>query len=419
MIAFLNAVLVSLVCLFGYAWVGYPLLLLLFSRGKKKTPPPPRSTSSLPTHHIHIIVAAHNEQPVIAERIRNLQQLEYQKDKLSVYVGTDGCTDATAQEARAAAHGDGGIHIQEFSENRGKVAVLKDLVLEAAQAAANSKTDVPALLVFSDANTMFAPNAINMLIRHFADPLVGAVCGRLVFTPLAHAEIASGTIENPSEEGAYWKLETWLKTKESDLDSCLGANGAIYAIRPELFWNAIPTNTIVDDLVIGMKVREQGFLMHYDPDAIAYEEIPDIEDEWVRRVRIGAGDYQAAALCRACLSPRYGWFAWAFWSHKILRWFTPHVLILLGAISYALTALALYHKSFDALPAYSVALGISLLLTAGHLGNRLRHKKQSGSIARLLAICDHFVSMHAALFIGYIRFCRGNMSGSWKRTPRG
>src|SRR6185503_6079299 len=110
-----------------------------------------------------------------------------------------------------------------------------------------------------------------------------------------------------TDESVYWKFETWLKTRESELDSCLGANGAIYAIRARLFWASIPPNTIIDDFVIGMKVREQGYRMLYEPRAIALEELPpEVAHEWKRRVRIGAGDYQAIRLCRACLSPSFG-----------------------------------------------------------------------------------------------------------------
>jgi cellulose synthase/poly-beta-1,6-N-acetylglucosamine synthase-like glycosyltransferase len=417
MFSYLNGSLILLLGLFGYTWVGYPLLLLLFSKRTKRTHLP-QAESDAPAYHIHIIIAAYNEESVIEDRIRNLQTLDFPQEHLSVYVGTDGCTDATAAVARDAAQGCDNVHIQEYAENRGKVAVLKDLVNMATLSANSSVENASPLLVFSDANTAFAPDALTMLMRHFPDPHVGGVCGRLIFTTTTEATPGAPPTENPTEEGAYWRLETFLKKNESTLDSCLGANGAIYAIRPELFWHAIPTNTIVDDLVIGMKIREQGFLMRYEPAAIASEEIPDIEDEWGRRVRIGAGDYQAAILCRDCLKPSFGWFAWSFWSHKILRWLTPHILILIGTISYTISIYALYQKSFGSPLAYVAAIGMSLMLVAGHLGNRLRRHKRTGLVARVFSISEHFVSMHAALFVGFIRFCRGNMSGAWKRTPR-
>jgi len=109
-----------------------------------------------------------------------------------------------------------------------------------------------------------------------------------------------------------------------------------YALRRELFWREIPENTIVDDFVIVMKVCEEGRRMLYEAGALAYEDLPEtVEDEWGRRVRIGAGDYLAVALCRACLHPRYKRFAWIFWSQKVLSWFTPQILALFLLVSLA------------------------------------------------------------------------------------
>jgi cellulose synthase/poly-beta-1,6-N-acetylglucosamine synthase-like glycosyltransferase len=215
-------------------------------------------------------------------------------------------------------------------------------------------------------------------------------------------------------------METRLKTWESEIDSCLGANGAIYAIRPGLFWYEIPENTIVDDLVIGMKVREQGFRMLYDPDAVAAEELPQVSDEWVRRVRIGCGDYQAIGLCRKCLGFGFGRFALMFWSHKILRWITPHIMLVMFIISWGLSAFSLLYKNLCPifLPAYAIAAGLAVFIIAGRVGRLLRQRGKSGAAAALCSVCDHFLTMNAALFAGFIRFCSGNASGAWKRTPR-
>ncbi len=410
MIPALQIVLLLLVLIVAYAWVGYPLLLAAAARRTKTAPGDDSLPPDAALPHIHAILAAYNEADVIADRIHNFQSIDYPAQKLTVLIGTDGCTDQTATIARGAAEGDSRIKIKEFTENRGKVAVLRDLVSSASTDEAHSH-----LLLFTDANTMFARDAIRKLVGHFEDPRVGGACGRLVFT---HAGDAS---ENPAEEGAYWRLETKLKTWESALDSCLGANGAIYAIRPDLFWQEIPTNTIVDDFVIGMKVREQGYRMHYEPAAVAAETLPAVSDEWVRRVRIGAGDYQAAVLCKACLHPRFGAFAWAFWSHKILRWLTPHAAILMAAISYPLAASAwLYGTPLqEALLPVLVAAGLTVFIVAGRAGHLLRRKGHTGRVAQLCSTCDHFITMHAALLVGFIRFLGGNMSGTWKRTPRG
>jgi cellulose synthase/poly-beta-1,6-N-acetylglucosamine synthase-like glycosyltransferase len=288
-------------------------------------------------------------------------------------------------------------------------------------------------LVFTDANTMFRADALRKLVRHFVDPGIGGVCGRLVFVKPGE--------ENPEAEGAYWGFETKLKTWESSLDSCLGANGAVYAIRPELFWNALPPNTVVDDFVIGMKVREKGYRMVYDPTAVAEEELPEQRAEWKRRVRIGSGDYQAISFCRRCLHPSYGWLAWAFWSHKVLRWFTPH-LMLLAAIAAVIGSVIALLTDQPAPLSHLVSAGALIMLSLWGVARILSSVRPSISglrlpctahrakerpptsdfrlpaVGALLRLLDHFLTMQAALLAGFFRYLGGGMSGTWVRTPR-
>jgi hypothetical protein len=221
-----------------------------------------------------------------------------------------------------------------------------------------------------------------------------------------------------TDESSYWNLETRLKGAESALDSCLGANGAIYAIRAGLFPAHFPDNTIIDDFVIGMKVREQGQRLVYEPAAVATEELPaTVEAEWRRRVRIGAGAYQALALCWRCLLPRYGVFAWMFWSHKVLRWFTPHLLVAGGGL---LSCLVVRLLSQDAeAPPSSASQQLSnlttgfLLLLALVSAVWLSKRGRKG-----LKLLGYFLTMQAALFAGFLRFCKGNLRGTWQRTER-
>ena len=311
------------------------------------------------------------------------------------------------------------------------------------------------ILVFTDANTMFAPDALRRLVAPFEDPKVGGVCGRLVFVaketvdhrhqtsdhrpqtpdlrPQTSARIQGEADASRSEvcglmsvvssvsgtdEPVYWNFETRLKMAESSLDSCLGANGAIYAVRSELFSMDIPGNTIIDDFVIGIKVREQGYRMVYEPGAVATEDLPEtVQDEWRRRIRIGAGAYQALSLCRACLSPRYGVFAWMFWSHKVLRWVTPHLGLLLLAASGGLVVAASRAERGGNWALWCVpgAAGVVVCL-AGVAGWFLRNSRMGW--ARPLRLLGYFLAMQTALFVGFLRFCRGNLSGAWERTER-
>jgi cellulose synthase/poly-beta-1,6-N-acetylglucosamine synthase-like glycosyltransferase len=215
-------------------------------------------------------------------------------------------------------------------------------------------------------------------------------------------------------------METLLKQAESVVDSCLGANGSIYAIKAELFPHDIPDNTIVDDFVIGMKIREKGFRMVYAPAAMAEEAFPSSKDEWKRRVRIGAGDYQSLAICGKCLGPGFGAFSWIFFSHKVLRWFTPHLLLALIVCCFLAVAWGGRESVVPASPtgcAAACRVQVSGWVLAGVLTFLLL--ALAGTRVRALAVFRHFVVMQAALFAGFLRFCRGNLRGSWDRTPRG
>lgn len=398
----LDVAIVIVLALLAYAWLGYPWLM------RRIVPPrpfPPAQTPQrIPRLSVDVLLSAHNEEQHIGPRLRNLLQSEAAKQISTVRVGLDGCTDATAERVRACAEQWPHLRMTESPERRGKSAMLKQL-------AAQSRADI---LVLTDANTLFAPDTISRLVMHFSDPGTGGVCGRLVFTKTGKPEVTNG--QNGSAEGLYWGWETDLKVRESAVDSCLGANGAVYAIRRELFWGELPDNTVVDDFVLGMKVREQGFRMVYDPEAGAYEEFPEPGDEWRRRVRIGAGDFQALHLCRRCLLPRYGAFAWMFFSHKVLRWFTPHLALLAVVCSLARwwtrPAAALPGSAW---PAVAVLAGAGIGLAGAACGGRCATRGRAG---RLFGACRHFVAMQAALFVGSCRCLAGDLKGHWTRTPR-
>ena len=164
-------------------------------------------------------------------------------------------------------------------------------------------------------------------------------------------------------------------------------------------------------------MREAGHRMVYEPFAVAREELPERRDEWRRRVRIGAGDYQALWLCRACLRPRYGWFAWCFWSHKALRWFTPHTaLILLGSSVYSLLASRPGLSEAEARVLFRPST--LALIVMSSIGTLAVSGRVLGSRFSLGLALWHFIEMQAALFVGFLRFCRGNLRGRWDRTPR-
>jgi cellulose synthase/poly-beta-1,6-N-acetylglucosamine synthase-like glycosyltransferase len=386
-----------------YTWVGYPLILILLTHGRlphKTSREKNRSVDTEFSPTVTVLVAAHNEEKHIGARIKNLIELDYPDNKITVRIGVDGSSDRTADIARQWSSKYAGIRVYEVTERRGKMATLKGLV---------AKSDEN-ILVFTDANTVFNPDALNKLVSHFQDSDIGGICGRIV-------QCGEG------EYNAYWKVESHLKLMESALDSCLGATGAIYAVRRALFWDDVPNNTIVDDFVIGMKVREQGFRVIYEPRAIGQEDLPPATHEWDRRKRVGAGAYQAVSFCKACLLPKYGKFAWMFWSHKVLRWFTPHIFIMLFVSSFCSLGIRLLQEPVQPYIANSLTYLTPALLSVMLLcvpGGRLLRNVQSADKAFLspLLLCDQFLTTQAGQFVGFLRFCRGDLKGHWTRTPR-
>ena len=375
-----------------YAYLGYPLLLfvlaafvqaardvyyLVWRRDRRVRHPAPPSVS--------IVIAAHNEEDVIDATLRCVLDLDYPAELLEVVVGSDGSMDGTVREAQAL--GDARIRVLPFSERRGKLAVLKTCVAE-------TQGDI---LVFTDANTSLSPESICNLLRHFGSPTVGVVCGELVLR---------GPHGEPADEGLYWRYEKVLKILESRLNAVLGANGAIYAVRRELF-PRVPDNLITDDFVVPMKVREAGWQVVYDPEAVASEQTPaTFSDEFRRRMRIGAGNWQALGQCWRLLLPWKGFVAMAFWSHKVLRWFTPFLLL----VALIATAPVAGHP-----PGRILLVAQFAAYCGAGIGWILRRK---GLRAGPLGLAAYFATINAALAIGLVRGMLRLQKPAWQRTAR-
>ncbi len=382
------------VALVAYSYAAYPILLLIVSgiqqtlrdtrylwRRRER-----RSEEAKQWPKVSIIIAAYNEQQCLQQRIDNLLQLSYPKDKLTIHIGSDGSTDATARILMAVQAANFKAHI--FEQNRGKINVLNDLV---------SFTDDP-IIVMSDANTHFETDAIENLVKHFDREEVGAVCGEL---HLVDSESAD------NKDGIYWRYEQMLKFHESRIGALLGANGAIYAIAKPLY-QALPSNTIVDDFMIVMNVSKQGKQVLYEPNAVAYEEVaPSLQDEEQRRVRIGTGNYQAFTRCLWALNPLRGARCFAYISHKVLRWFTPHCMLLAFFSNLLLSAK----------PAYVGLLVVQLLVYTLAMWGK-RRSLRGENLPSSLAFLTFFVSMNLALMKGFYSFLFKNVQGTWQRTSR-
>jgi cellulose synthase/poly-beta-1,6-N-acetylglucosamine synthase-like glycosyltransferase len=376
-----------------YNYAGYPLLLfamaafsqaksdLLFLMGKRGRRCP--RSAELPS--VAVLLSAYNEESVIQPKVENFLALDYPNHRVELLIGLDAPTDATPQVLDPLQSSR--VRVWNFSKRQGKLAVLCTL---AQQTSAE-------IVVTTDANTMFDPNCIRALVRHFSDPKVGAVSGEENRITVAG--------KDPGAESLYWRYESALKFLENRVNCSLGGNGSVLAVRRSLFHLERPS--IVEDFQIPLDIRFQGYRVVYDPEAIAVEEIaPTSSSQFARRVRLGAGDFQTLFGNLTCMNPMKGLPAFCFFSHRVLRWLGP--LLLLTA--FACSLLLLDEPLFRILvAAQCIFYGAAIL---GHW--RKRHSKAAG----ILALPLHFCSMNLALLLGLVQFLRGRHSAIWKATPR-
>ncbi len=335
---------------------------------------------------VAVIISAYNEQRHLQERIDNLLTLDYPRELLRCYIGSDGSKDGTA--AILSACQDARIQACVFEVNRGKASVLNDLVSRASES----------VLVFSDANTYFHRDALKRLVKHFADPQVGAVSGELRLR-------GSG---GDNQDSLYWRIEQFLKFFEGRIGGLLGANGAIYAIRRPL-WQALRPDTICDDFCIAMNVSAAGYRLVYEPTAIAEEDTPEaIAEEYNRRVRIGIGNFQALVRHPEYVTRTSWGTAFAYVSHKVLRWIAPHLLLVALLASFVL---GLQSGGW---------LAFAFLQLAGYVGaaRLYRRSQQGGGMPSLLRIAAFLYALNWAFLVASWRFVRGDFRGSWARSER-
>jgi cellulose synthase/poly-beta-1,6-N-acetylglucosamine synthase-like glycosyltransferase len=339
---------------------------------------PGRSDEPAPLASVEVLIAAADEEAVIGPRIENLIAQDASVP-LTVRVGCDGCTDATAGRARSA--GGERVEVVEFPRRRGKAAIVNDLV-------SASRADI---LVFTDANTFFEPGAVRRLLEPFSDPRVGAVCGRLV---LESDSAVAGA------ESAFWDRETRLKEAEGRLGVCLGANGAIYAARRALV-APLASDTSMDDFLIPARIARGGWRIAFAAGAVARESAgADVAAEMTRRFRIGVGAGQVLRREPWLFDVRRRpLLAAVFFSRKAARWLAP--VLGLAALAAGL---------FDArlrLPAGAAAIGLIALALLARSRPRL-----SGAAGTLY----YFLVINCSLAAGVLAGLAGYRRPVWRRS---
>ena len=359
------------VALLLYTQIGYALLLVLLARIFGRSEASGGWEGQLP--RVSAIVAAYNEQDVIAQRITNLRSLDYPPHQLQVIVASDGSSDHTVSRARAA-----GADVVLELPRGGKIRAQDAAVEEAGGE----------LLVFSDANAVWDRDALKRLVAAFADPKIGYVCGDVSFVD------AGGT----NQEGLYWRYEMWLRRMESALHSVTSGNGAIYATRRDAYLKVDPLAG--HDLSFPFNMVKRGWRAIYVTEAHATEKMaPSIEGEFTRKRRMARRTWPTV-FGSGLMSPR-GYsplYALMIFSHRILRYLVPFLHIVAVAANIALLGQGWL---------YVVTLVLQLALFAGALLAPLVP-------VRLLLVARYYVVTNWALAAGLWDWLRGERSPVWE-----
>jgi cellulose synthase/poly-beta-1,6-N-acetylglucosamine synthase-like glycosyltransferase len=363
-----------------YVYIGYPCLLKLLGRLR------PRPFRSAPNHPpVSVIIAAHNEAAVMDQKLRNTLDLDYAGD-LEILLACDGCTDGTVELARRLDRSC--IRILELPRcGKGKA-------LNAAVAQAGGE-----VLVFTDANTILAPDSVTRLLAGFADPQVGGVCGNLRHLPTRAGDTAG------RGEGLYWRYDKWIKRLESACDSIVAADGSLYALRRKLFV-PIMDPALADDMAISMRVVLQGQRLVYEPRALAYEEAPsDSGEEFRRKIRITNHSIRALLdLGSALWTP--GLYSVEIWSHKLLRHLIPFFLIGLAGT----TAWLAWRNTL-----FALAAALQLAFYSAALSGFALRRTRLGR-CKPLTVPFYFCLANLAAFLGTCSVLAGRRTVAW--SPR-
>jgi len=279
----------------------YPGFLMVLHKLRSQQPPRTKEPAEWPD--AVLLICALNERNIISKKLENSLQLEY-PGQLRIVVISDGSTDGTAEAVRAFAAR--GVELIDQPKRRGKVTNLNEVI----------QARPEPIVVLSDANVLYDSKALLHLIRHFDDPQVGCVSGKV--------RLVNTTADLQEGEQSYYSLEWVIQEEESRLWSMAGADGAMYALRRSLY-RPCPPDTLIEDLVIPTQIIRQGYRAILEPAATAVEEGPaSLSEEFRRKVRIAAG--AAQGLLRGNVLPG-GKAPFVYWlifvSHKLLRWLTP------------------------------------------------------------------------------------------------
>jgi len=370
-----------------YSYLIYPHLLKYLLQKKQDLPSYP-ITGVLPP--LSIIIAAHNEEKVLREKLDSILTSHYPLDQIELLIGIDASTDFSALIAEEYQQRFASCQVFEFSQRQGKIKIVNALVPKASHQ----------LIVLTDANVLFTEQTLAQLQAPFVDPKIG-----LVDSTMKHYGLKNTGISMP--ESTYIAGEVLLKEAEGKLwGAMMGPFGGCFAFRKNCF-EPIPEHFLVDDFYINMTCIEKGYRCLTQSAAVVLEDVSnDLLIEFKRKIRISSGNFQNLKRFWRLLL-RFNAVSFTFFSHKVLRWILPVFLVAM-----TLQIMQKQESSWFYQALYFILLLIPISFMVDYLARR------QGTHLVWLRYIIHFVSMNIALLIGLFRFFGGIRSSVWQPTKR-
>ena len=379
---------ISLFFLF-HSYILYPFILWIISRRKEINRLCYSRDDKLP--EITVLMSAYNEEKVLREKVDTIFSTSYPTDRIHVSIGSDASTDRTNDILEELSRSIDGLSFYAFKERQGKANIINHLVEK-------SDTDI---LVLTDANVLLEESTLFELIKHFRNPEIGLVDTNMINIGLEKKGISI-------QEKVYISLEVRIKNMEGRIwGTMMGPFGGCYAVRRDLY-TSVPRNFLVDDFYINMKILEKGKQTINDLEARVFEDVSNnLADEFKRKARIAAGNFQNLFTFLHLLCNPFSSIAFAFMSHKILRWFGPFLLLILFLANiFIRNANGLYYYTF------LIQCVIFIIPLLDYLLRKIRIH------ILILRFITHFLTMNLAIMYGFMRFIIGIKSNVWQPTRR-
>lgn len=385
-----------LLFLLFYTYIGYALVLYLLLKIKKVLFP--KKILSFDFSYepdVCLFVTAFNEKDYIKQKVENSFSLDYPKEKIQYLWITDGSDDGTPDLLKKF----DALEVHHLPDRRGKMHAMNRGV----------KFVKAPIIIFSDTNTILGKQSIREIVARFSNEKTGCVAGEKRIVE-KDADAAAG-----AGEGLYWKLESWVKKMDAELNTAVGAVGELFATRTELFED-VETDTLLDDFMISLRIAQKGYHIAYTPNAYAEENASlNVKEELKRKIRIAAGGIQTIFRLKSLLNPfRFGMLSWQYFSHKVLRWtLAPVSLFLILPVN---LFIVWQHNSWLNFEFFTVMLYVQLLCyLLAAIGWYFENKKLR---FKLLFVPYYFLFINYTSIRGIFRYFIGKQSVSWEKAKR-